>query len=180
MSRKTVTKWKAEGKIAMDGDGVDVSASQALLKKFAGARSKVHVTHAEEGNVAPVTHAGRDGAITSDRDDDLHDAAAAVVAALGLFPSKAEAELAKESWIAHMRRLQYEREAGKVIEVQHVAKIVGESLARVRTRLLAIPAEQSPRLNRIKTVTELQDALLECITEALQELVDPAAFAPAP
>jgi hypothetical protein len=41
---------------------------------------------------------------------------------------------------------------------------------------MAIPAEQAPALHRCKTVGQLQDQLLECITDALTELVtDPVA-----
>ena len=51
-----------------------------------------------------------------------------------------------------------------------VLEEVGAEYAKVRTRLLAIPSEQAPRIHRLKTVTEVQCVLLDIITEALEEL----------
>ena len=48
--------------------------------------------------------------------------------------------------------------------------MVGAEYAQVRTRMLAIPAEQAPRLHRLKTVNEIQDALMAIIVEALEGL----------
>ena len=42
--------------------------------------------------------------------------------------------------------------------------------AQLRTELLAIPAEQAPRVHRLKTVAEIQDLLEELIVEALESL----------
>jgi len=41
----------------------------------------------------------------------------------------------------------------------------------VKTRMLAVPAEQAPALHRLKTVVELRDALTKAITDALDQLV---------
>jgi hypothetical protein len=69
-----------------------------------------------------------------------------------------------------MAQLEYDRDSGLVVDVTEVAKAVGAEYAKVRTRLLSIPAEQAPRLHRCKTPAELQDMLQEIITEALEEL----------
>ena len=76
----------------------------------------------------------------------------------------------KENYLALLNQLEYDQKAGAVVWVSDVAKAVGDEYAKVRTRLLAIPAEQAPRLHRLKTVTQVQDALQEIITEALEEL----------
>lgn len=76
----------------------------------------------------------------------------------------------KENFNARLKQLEYDQKAGKVVDVELIAKKVGEEYARVRTRLLAIPAEQAPTLHRFKTVTELQDRLLNLIIRALEEL----------
>lgn len=98
------------------------------------------------------------------------EAAGVLVLAGGVFATRAEAELHRDSYVARLRQVEYERAAEQVVEVGLVAKEVGAAFAKARTRLLAIPAEQAPRLHRCKTVVELQDALLEVITEALEEL----------
>ena len=40
----------------------------------------------------------------------------------------------------------------------------------MRTRLLRIASEVAPKLHRMKTVAEVQDALSRAITEALEDL----------
>jgi hypothetical protein len=111
--------------------------------------------------------------------EDLDPDAVGMLTARGTFATRADAELHRDSYVALMREIQFKREAAKVIEVDLVAQVVGESLARVRTRLMAIPAEQAPALHRCKTVGQLQDRLLEVITEALTELVTDAVAAAA-
>jgi hypothetical protein len=53
VSRKTVTIWKAEGKIVMNGERVDVEASRERLAKFSGAASKVHAALVTGNDEAP-------------------------------------------------------------------------------------------------------------------------------
>jgi hypothetical protein len=53
-----------------------------------------------------------------------------------------------------------------------VSREVGEEYAKVRTRLLSIPSELAPRIHRLKTVAEVQDALRDGITEALEDLTN--------
>lgn len=182
VSRKTVTKWKSQGKIMMDGDLVDVPASREALDKFTGSKGAIRVTPNPDGagntkgrgNIPPAPEEG------NDEDDDEADAdlrrAAADMLASGIYATKADAELAKDTWMARMRQLQYERAAGLVVEVHHVARAVGESVARVRNRLLAIPAERAPEIHRCKTAAQVQDALMTAITEALEELIRPEDF----
>jgi hypothetical protein len=98
------------------------------------------------------------------------EAAERILSAIGASWSLAEAERIKENYLALLRQLEYDTKAAAVVPVDAVAKRVGAEFARVRTRLLAIPAEQAPRLHRCRTIPELQDALMEVIVEALQEL----------
>jgi hypothetical protein len=59
--------------------------------------------------------------------------------------------------------------------VPPVASLVGQEYAVVRTKLLAIPSEQAPRVHRCRTVAEVQDTLREIITRILEELTADAA-----
>lgn len=81
-----------------------------------------------------------------------------------------EAERIKENYIALLRQLEYDIKSGAVVSVADVVKAISEQFAQVRTRLLAIPAEQAPRLHRLKTVAEVQDDLMSIIVEALEGL----------
>jgi hypothetical protein len=84
--------------------------------------------------------------------------------------SLTQAESLKENYLARLRQLEYDTKSGAVVPVDQVAALVGIEYARARTRLLAIPAEQAPRLAHLKTIPEIQDALMSVIVEALEEL----------
>jgi hypothetical protein len=103
-------------------------------------------------------------------DADLTAAAERLAADPACTLSMADAERLKENYLARLRQLEYDTKAGLVVPVAEVAAEVGQALATVRTKLLALPAEHAPRLHRLKTVPELQDALARLITEALEEL----------
>jgi phage terminase Nu1 subunit (DNA packaging protein) len=176
VSRKTVTKWKERGWLVFAGDEVDVDASNALLKKYRrdGAQS---VTQSAEGNSQgnrPVERrkrvTPRDAEVTIRDGETAAAAAERVLIATGAEMDFDEARRVKENYLALQAQLEYDRDAGLVVAVADVAKAVGDEYAKVRTRLLAIPAEHAPRLQRLKTVIELQDALHEIIVEALEEL----------
>ena len=111
--------------------------------------------------------------VTSGADSEAADnarAAAALVDQDGVFATKNDAERFRDSFIGRLRQVEYDRESAKVADVADTARLVGEEYAKVRTRLLAIPAERAPQLHRCKTVAEVQDMLRDLITKALEEL----------
>lgn len=83
---------------------------------------------------------------------------------------RAEAERIRENYNALLRQLEYDTKSGVVVVASEVAALVGAEYAQLRTKLLAIPSERAPQLHRLKTVTEVQDALLAVIIEALEAL----------
>jgi hypothetical protein len=98
------------------------------------------------------------------------EAADRIMKASGPTMDRAEAERVKENYLALLRQLEYDIKSGAVVPITEVAKEVGAQFAQVRTRILSIPAEQAPQLHRLKTVTEVQAALLGMLTEALESL----------
>jgi phage terminase Nu1 subunit (DNA packaging protein) len=165
VSKKTVTTWKARDWLVLADGGVDVKASNALLKKY---RRDGLPGNAEGNDSAEVTIASK---VTTERKAGETPSQAAERIALSAAPySREEAIRIKENYLALLNQLDYDQKSGAVVAVSEVATAVGASYARVRTRLLAIPAEQAPKLHRLKTVNEVQDALLEMITRALEEL----------
>lgn len=185
VSRKTVTKWKERGWLVFAGDEVDVEASNANLKKY------------RRDGVAPVTQTVTQGAggnsparkrkavtppdseVTVRSGETPGRAAERILIATGAEMDYDQARCMKENYLALQAQLQYDQEAGLVVAVADVAKAVGEEYAKVRTRLLAIPAEHSPRIHRLKTVIEIQDALQELIVDALEELTRDGVVRPA-
>ncbi|MBB5462887.1 hypothetical protein [Paraburkholderia sp. Cpub6] len=172
VSRKTVTKWKDRGWLVFAGDEVDVEASNALLKRYR--RDGVPaVTPTPEGNAAgnkPARPKRKVTEVTIKEGESGAQAAVRLLVASGADMDIEEAKRVKENYLALREQLEYDRDAGLVVEVADVAKAVGEEYAKVRTKLLAIPSEHAPRIQRLKTVQEVQDVLHSIIVEALEEL----------
>lgn len=59
---------------------------------------------------------------------------------------------------------------GLVVRTEDAIRITTEMLAKVRTRILAIPAEAAPGLHRCKSVAEVEADLRRRVIEALAEL----------
>lgn len=154
VSRKTATQWKARGWLVFKGDRVDVEASNARLKKY----RRDGVTHPEK--VTKVTRKG----------DETPSQAAERIALSAAPFNLDEARRIKENYLALLNQLEYDQKSGAVVAVQDVTKVWAEILARVRTRLLAIPSACAPQAQRAKTVPEAQDAIQLAVTEALEEL----------
>jgi len=172
VSRKTVTKWKERGWLVFAGDEVDVEASNALLKRYRRDGTPTvtpNVTQAPAGNKRKtVTQAASE--VTLGERESAADAADRILSGNVQLLDFDEARCFKENYLGLKAQLEYDRDSGLVIDVAEVAKVVGTEYAKVRTRLLSIPAEQAQRLHRCKTPAELQDMLQEVITEALEEL----------
>ena len=180
VSRKTVTKWKERGWLVFAGDEVDVEASNANLKRYRRdgvAPVTQAVTHAPKGNKRKtVTQVASE--VTLAPGESADDAAGRILTGNVQLLDFDEARCFKENYLGLKAQLEYDRDSGLVVEVGEVARVVGAEYAKVRTRLLAIPAEQAPRLHRCKTPAELQDMLQEIITEALEELTRDGASSP--
>jgi phage terminase Nu1 subunit (DNA packaging protein) len=180
VSRKTVTKWKERGWLVFAGDEVDVDASNALLKKYRrdGVPAVTHsVTQSTQGNKRKtVTQAASE--VTLSAGESADDVAGRILTGNVELMNFDEARCFKENYLGLKAQLEYDRDSGLVIDVGEVARVVGGEYAKVRTRLLSIPAEQAPRLHRCKTPAELQDMLQEVITEALEELTRDGAGSP--
>ena len=173
VSRKTITDWKSKGRIVMLGDLVDREASLGKLADAGNVRARAVTSPAPagpagntEGNT-PAPPPARPG---RPRRETPAEAAERIVLNAGGLLSEADAQTLKENYLARLRQLEYDTKAGQVVLIRDVVEAVGTEYARVRTRLLAIPAEQAPRLAQLKTVPEIQDALMRMIVEALEEL----------
>lgn len=171
VSRKTVTGWKTRGWLVLEGGQVDVEASNAILVKHRPGGIQV-VTQPAPGNKSGNTDgAGNKSAkVTVKEGETVKQAALRALAASTDDITIDQARLMKEKYLGLLNQLEYDRESGLVVQSAIVAREVGEEYAKVRTRLLSIPAEQAPYLHRLKTVLEVQDALQQMITDALEEL----------
>lgn len=172
VSRKTVTKWKERGWLVFDGDELNADESNKLLKRYRrdGTPAVTQgVTQKEKGNKpVSVTQAAAETHLApGESADDVADRILTNGVQLLDFD---EARCFKENYLGLKAQLEYDRDSGLVVDVAEVGKVVGAEFAKVRTRLLAIPSEQAPRLHRLKTVNEVQNVLNELLNEALEEL----------
>jgi hypothetical protein len=159
VSAMAVSKWKRRGWLKFKGKLVDVEASNKNLKKYRAAW-KPEVNQSEKITVRP----GETPTQAADR----------IMTDMDVTMDFNEAKRIKESYLALLNQLEYDTKSGLVVMAADVAREVGQEYAKVRTRLLSIPSEQAPRIHRLKTVTEVQDALLAVVTEALEELTKDA------
>lgn len=87
-----------------------------------------------------------------------------------VIPPIADSEAKKEFFLAKLRELEYDMKAGLVSpNAEQIAAVVA-LLSQVRTRLLAIPSEGAPAVNRCKTVAQTEAEMRRCIVDALADL----------
>lgn len=165
VSPKTVTMWKKKKWIVVDRAGVvDVVKSNKLLARYRNAADpRATRKHLQLERAPEVPD---EGAIAE---------AARIVDSAGGGMSFEEAKRTKMVYDALHARLDYDRESGLVVAVAAVAEVVGAQLARVRTRLLAIPSGVAAEAHRAKTVAQIDALISDAIHQALEELVADAA-----
>ena len=94
-----------------------------------------------------------------ERDKKIANEAQAIVSADGFeIPPKATSEAKKEAYLAELRRLEYEQEAGQLVRIEDVTATVIAEMAKVRTKILAVPTRAAPKLALTETDLRELDA----------------------
>ena len=169
VSKQAAAKWKGRGLLVIVDGKIDVDPSNENLRRLriGGAPGAVKVDASVGESVSQLT-------VDENRkiriDESASSAAERILLATGMELTTDQARQMKENYLALLNQLEYDQKSGLVVLISEVIGAVGAEYAKVRTRLLSLPAEQAPRIHRLKTVTEVQDALNELITEALEEL----------
>jgi hypothetical protein len=88
----------------------------------------------------------------------------------GLFASQSDAQLARDSYQARLKQLEYEEKSGRLVEADEVQRDAAAVYAMVRTRIMAVPTHVAPTLARLRTAPEVEDVLRAALTEILEEL----------
>ncbi|CAI1700350.1 Uncharacterised protein [Serratia fonticola] len=181
VSRKTVTTWKARGWLVLDGDDIDVDASNANIERF-----RKTVTQPAK-KTASNTQGNKQGNKTGNRssgnksgnkkDKDSAEPAAKVIERMiaenGVTMTRDEALTMKENFLALLTQLEYDIKSGQVLPYKDMIEAVGKEYSRMRTRLIAIAPEHGPRLRVLASTTndaEFVQALQEVVYEAMEEL----------
>ena len=157
VSRKTVTTWKARGWLVMEGDEVDVDASNKNIERY-----RKTVTLSKKGNTEgnKVTSNKETPAQTAER----------IVLELGADMGMDEARRVKENYFALLAKIEYEEKAKLLLPWKDMTKAVSSEYAVVRTRLISIAPEHGPRLRRLAATSDdkefvaiLQDVIYEAM-----------------
>lgn len=191
VSKQAASKWKEQGRLVFVDGKVDLVASDA---KLAGANlgrfkaAKLGSVKSEDVKVGPAaaraakpkagTRAPKPQSISRPQppaialpDETVEEAAERPVFGDGrVFSSEAEAKRHKESFLALMRELDYDRENGAVVPVDDVVATVAAEYALVRNRLLNIATRVAPRAAILRSAEEVRALIDAEVALALQEL----------
>jgi len=178
VSRKTVTTWKARGWLVLDGDEIDVDASNAMIERYRKTVTpdEKKLAASSQGNKKGNTSGnkrGNTGKGNKSRDESPAAIAERMIAESGATMTRDEALTMKENYFALHAQLDYDIKAGKLLPWQDMVDEVAQEYARMRTRLIALAPEHGPRLRALASTTddaEFVAALQELIYEALNEL----------
>ncbi|MCX4195114.1 hypothetical protein OMR07_05625 [Methylobacterium organophilum] len=168
VSRKTVTKWKADGLLSMTPDGlVKVEESEWLLADRPGSyrggttKSAKSEAPARIATPAPAPQPDETPEETADR----------VVHREGSAPyAHAEAVRIKENYLALLRRLEFDLKSGAVVPIDVVIAVLVEQLAKVRNKVLGIGVRVAPRAAVLKSAQEIKALFDAEAALALEEL----------
>jgi len=181
VSRKTVTTWKARGWLVLDGDDIDVKASNANIERY---RKTVTRTEKKNDKSAVGNKQGNRAGNKSKGNNlgnktpaDHHESPTKIVERMiadsGAKMTLDEARTLKENFLALLTQLEYEIKSGQVLPYKDMIAAVGQEYSRMRTRLIAIAPEHGPRLRVLASTTsdaEFVSALQEVVHEAMEEL----------
>ncbi|WP_387467649.1 RNA polymerase subunit sigma-70 [Photorhabdus sp. RM323S] len=173
VSRKTVTQWKARGWLVLDGDDIDVDASNANVERYR--KSVTRTDNKIEGNKQGNKSGNRSRGNKSDsgRTESPAKIVERMIAEKGATMTFDEARTLKENFLALLTQLEYEIKSGQVLPYKDMIEAVGQEYSRMRTRLIAIAPEHGPRLRVLASTTndtEFVQALQEVVYEAMEEL----------
>lgn len=181
VSRKTVTTWKARGWLVLDGDDIDVDASNANIERFR--KTVTQPAKKAAGNTQGNKQGNKTGNRSSGnksgnkKDKDSAEPAAKVIERMiaenGVTMTRDEALTMKENFLALLTQLEYDIKSGQVLPYKDMIEAVGKEYSRMRTRLIAIAPEHGPRLRVLASTTndaEFVQALQEVVYEAMEEL----------
>jgi hypothetical protein len=158
VSRVAVTKWKQKGLLVLNESGkIVVNQTDERLNQVNSLEENpvnkltVLVNRLTTGPGNQLTEStaicagnepdNQDENQSIDADDAIPDLPKEIEEALGgRLLSKHEAETLKENYLAKLRQLEYEKKAGRVVEVEPLKKVIFELWRRERDALLNLPS----------------------------------------
>lgn len=181
VSRKTVTTWKARNWLVLDGEDIDVKASNANIERYRKTVTRTEKKNDKsavgnkQGNKAGNKPKGNNlgNRPSADHSESPTKIVERMIADSGATMTLDEARTLKENFLALLTQLEYEIKSGQVLPYKDMIAAVGQEYSRMRTRLIAIAPEHGPRLRVLASTTsdaEFVSALQEVVHEAMEEL----------
>lgn len=165
VDRKTIGRWIKAGRfIVMDGDLIDVEASDAALKKN------------RDGKDPRASNAKKKKAQTvRDDSNEIEDAARNIILTEGANLSREEAARIRENYMALLAKLQYEKDSGQTIELVAAEEVLFNAFRQQRDAWLNWPSRVAPLIAADLDVPadRMTEVLIEHVHKHISVLGEP-------
>lgn len=157
VNRSTVTRWIEQGRVVLDGDRIDVAASDARLGETGGARPDVAARHAATRSAPSPAASGSPQPPAADstaRIGNTYQAARAV----------------REKYAALSAQADYEKMIGNLLardDVELAMKSIG---AAVRAALEVLPDQTAPLVAPVSDLHEVHALIADACRNVLHNL----------
>lgn len=166
VDRKTIGRWIKAGRfIVMDGDLIDVEASDAALKKNRDGKDP-RATNAKKKKT-PVA--------SNDGDTEIEKAAQQIILTEGATLTREEAARVRENYMALLAKLQYEKDSGQTIELVAAEEVLFNAFRQQRDAWLNWPSRVAPLMAADLDVPadRMTEVLIENVHKHISVLGEP-------
>ncbi|MBI0554540.1 hypothetical protein F6Q06_08560 [Pectobacterium parmentieri] len=164
VDRKTIGRWiKAERFIVMDGDLIDVEASDAALKKN------------RDGKDPRTSNAKKNKGSSRNNNDEIESTASKIILTEGANLSREEAARVRENYMALLAKLQYEKDSGQTIELAAAEEVLFNAFRQQRDAWLNWPSRVAPLIAADLDVPadRMTEVLIEYVHKHISVLGEP-------
>lgn len=166
VDRKTIGRWIKAGRfIVMDGELINVEASDAELKKNRDGKDP-RATNAKKN---------KEPAINDDDGEGIEDAARQIILSEGANLSREEASRIRENYMALLAKLQYEKDSGQTIELVAAEEVLFNAFRQQRDAWLNWPSRVAPLIAADLDVPadRMTEVLIEHVHKHISVLGEP-------
>ena len=166
VDRKTIGRWIKAGRfIVMDGDLIDVEASDAALKKNRDGKD----TRASNAKKKKTP------AVGDDVGDEIEDTARKIILTEGADLTREEAARVRENYMALLAKLQYEKDSGQTIELVAAEEILFNAFRQQRDAWMNWPSRVAPLMAADLDVPadRMTEVLIEHVHKHISVLGEP-------
>ncbi|NIG74046.1 hypothetical protein F3J34_10605 [Klebsiella sp. Ap-873] len=166
VDRKTIGRWIKSGRfIVMDGDLIDVEASDAALKKNRDGKDPRATNAKKQKNNVPE----------SETHEEIEDLARAIILTEGADLTREEAARIRENYMALLAKLQYEKDSGQLVELAVAEEVLFNAFRQQRDAWLNWPSRVAPLIAADLDVPadRMTEVLIEHVHKHISVLGEP-------